>query len=92
MTLRDLERILYFEQYVVIEPGLTDLKAGQLLSEEEYLDAQDQAGEAYMNSSKWAKMAIHNVAGSGKFSSDRTISEYADGIWGLKPVRVSPSR
>ena len=44
MTLRDLERILYFEQYVVIEPGLTDLKAGQLLSEEEYLDAQDQYG------------------------------------------------
>ncbi len=44
MTLRDLERILYFEQYVVIEPGLTDLKAGQLLSEEEFLDAQDQYG------------------------------------------------
>ncbi len=44
MTLRDLERILYFEQYVVIEPGLTDLKAGQLLSEDEYLDAQDQYG------------------------------------------------
>ncbi len=44
MTLRDLERILYFEQYVVVEPGLTDLKAGQLLSEEEYLDAQDQYG------------------------------------------------
>jgi DNA-directed RNA polymerase subunit beta' len=44
MTLRDLERILYFEQYVVIEPGLTDLKSGQLLSEEEYLDAQDQYG------------------------------------------------
>ena len=44
MTLRDLERILYFEQYVVIEPGLTDLKAGQLLTEEEYLDSQDQYG------------------------------------------------
>ena len=44
MTLRDLERILYFEQYVVIEPGLTDLKPSQLLSEEEYLDAQDQYG------------------------------------------------
>ena len=42
MTLRDLERILYFEQYVVIEPGLTDLKQGQLLGEEEFLDAQDQ--------------------------------------------------
>ena len=57
-----------------------------------YLDAQDRAGEVYMNSSKWARMAIHNVAGSGKFSSDRTISEYAEDIWGLKPVRVSPSR
>jgi DNA-directed RNA polymerase subunit beta' len=44
MTLRDLERILYFENYVVIEPGLTDLSYGQLMSEEEFLDAQDQYG------------------------------------------------
>ena len=44
MTLRDLERILYFENYVVIEPGLTDLSYGQLLGEEEFLDAQDQYG------------------------------------------------
>ncbi|RMC37370.1 DNA-directed RNA polymerase subunit beta' [Paracoccus alkanivorans] len=44
MTLRDLERILYFENYVVIEPGLTDLAYGQLMSEEEYLDAQDNYG------------------------------------------------
>ena len=44
MTLRDLERILYFENYVVIEPGLTDLIYGQLLSEEEFLDAQDAYG------------------------------------------------
>jgi len=44
MTLRDLERILYFENYVVIEPGLTDLTYGQLMSEEEFLDAQDQYG------------------------------------------------
>ncbi|WP_372839864.1 DNA-directed RNA polymerase subunit beta' [Phaeovulum sp.] len=44
MTLRDLERILYFENYVVIEPGLTDLNYGQLLTEEEFLDAQDQYG------------------------------------------------
>ena len=45
MTLRDLEKILYFENYVVLEPGLTDLSHRQLLSEEEYLDAQDQYGE-----------------------------------------------
>ena len=44
MTLRDLERILYFENYVVIEPGLTDLSYGQLLTEDEYLDAQDMYG------------------------------------------------
>ncbi|GAA0312086.1 DNA-directed RNA polymerase subunit beta' [Rhodovulum strictum] len=44
MTLRDLERVLYFENYVVIEPGLTDLSYGQMLTEEDYLDAQDQYG------------------------------------------------
>src|SRR5467141_24048 len=45
MTLKDLERILYFENYVVIEPGLTSLKQHQLLSEEDYLKAQDDYGE-----------------------------------------------
>jgi DNA-directed RNA polymerase subunit beta' len=44
MTLRDLERVLYFENYVVIEPGLTDLSYGQMLSEEEFMDAQDAYG------------------------------------------------
>ncbi|SNT38898.1 DNA-directed RNA polymerase subunit beta' [Tropicimonas sediminicola] len=44
MTLRDLERILYFENYVVIEPGLTDLTYGQLMTEEEFMDAQDTYG------------------------------------------------
>jgi DNA-directed RNA polymerase subunit beta' len=45
MTLKDLERVLYFENYVVIEPGLTPLKQHQLLSEEDYLQAQDDYGE-----------------------------------------------
>ena len=45
MTLKDLERILYFESYIVIEPGLTPLKDRQLLSEDEYLRAQDEYGE-----------------------------------------------
>ena len=44
MTLKDLERILYFEYYVVLEPGLTPLKDRQLLSEEEYLKAQEEFG------------------------------------------------
>ena len=45
MTLKDLERILYFENYVVIEPGLTPLKQHQLLGEEDYLKAQDEYGD-----------------------------------------------
>src|SRR5438874_7937823 len=45
MTLKDLERVLYFENYVVLEPGLTPLKPHQLLSEEELLKAQDEYGE-----------------------------------------------
>ena len=45
MTLRDLERILYFETYVVIEPGLTTLELHQTLSEEDYQTAIDEYGE-----------------------------------------------
>jgi DNA-directed RNA polymerase subunit beta' len=44
MTLKDLERILYFEYYTVIEPGLTPLQHRQLLSEEQYLKAQEEYG------------------------------------------------
>lgn len=56
-----------------------------------YIDAQDAAGEAYKDPARWASMAIRNIAGSGKFSSDRTISEYAKDIWNLNPVRISQS-
>ena len=45
MTLKDLEKVLYFESFVVTEPGLTPLKYKQLLSEDEYLDAQDEYGD-----------------------------------------------
>ena len=45
MTLKDLERVLYFENFVVIEPGLSSLQKGQLLSETEYYDALEEFGE-----------------------------------------------
>lgn len=38
------------------------------------------------NPSKWAEMVIENIASSGKFSSDRTIAEYAREIWGVEPT------
>ena len=45
MTLKDLERVLYFENYIVIEPGLTPLKDRQLLTEDEFYKAQDEYGD-----------------------------------------------
>ncbi len=45
MTLKELEKVLYFEAYLVVEPGMTPLKPMQLLSEQEYMDAQDEYGE-----------------------------------------------
>ncbi len=45
MTLKELEKVLYFEAYMVIEPGMTPMKPMQILSEEEYLNAQDEFGE-----------------------------------------------
>src|SRR5512140_2916933 len=47
MTLRDIERILYFEAYVVTEPGLTPLNRGQLLTEEQYLQAVEEHGDEF---------------------------------------------
>ena len=54
-----------------------------------YMEAQERVGEAYGDKEKWASMAIRNVAGSGKFSSDRTIGEYASDIWKLNPLQVT---
>ena len=47
MTLRDIERVLYFESYVVTEPGLTTLEKSQILTEEEYLDALEEYGDEF---------------------------------------------
>lgn len=47
MTLRDLERVLYFEAYVVIDPGMTQLEKGKLLSEEAYYDAIEEYGDEF---------------------------------------------
>ena len=47
MTLRDIERVLYFEAYVVVDPGLTPLERGQLLSEDSYLEAIEQYGDEF---------------------------------------------
>lgn len=54
---------------------------------EAYCRAQDDLDRAYSDKARWARMAIVNTARVGKFSSDRTIGEYARDIWNLEPVR-----
>lgn len=51
-----------------------------------YADIQKTIGETYKDQQKWQKMCLINIAQSGYFSSDRTIKEYADEIWGIKPL------
>ncbi|CAM8984014.1 unnamed protein product [Rhodiola kirilowii] len=54
----------------------------------DYIECQEKVDEAYRDQKKWTKMSILNTAGSHKFSSDRTIHEYAKDIWNLKPVNL----
>ncbi len=54
----------------------------------DYARAQAEVDKVYKNKEEWAKKAIINVAKSGKFSSDRTIQQYADEIWNLKPLKI----
>ena len=55
-----------------------------------YVACQEQVGQLFLNQDEWARRAILNTAGMGKFSSDRTIEEYAREIWGIKPVDIRP--
>jgi len=53
---------------------------------EDYIKCQERVNELYKNPKEWTKKAIYNIAGSGKFSSDRTIAQYAREIWGMEPT------
>ena len=53
-----------------------------------YMNADREVCDLYANANGWARKAILNIAASGKFSSDRTIAEYAAGIWNVKPCPI----
>ena len=55
---------------------------------EDYINTQRQVEKDFFNKKLWSKKSILNVAGSGKFSSDRTIAEYNREIWHLKPITI----
>lgn len=54
-----------------------------------YADAQVRIDEKYRSRAEWGKMALTNIAHSGAFSSDRTIAEYASGIWAIRPAPIA---
>ena len=56
-----------------------------------FIDAQGRVEALYRDQEKWSEKAILNIARTGKFSSDRTIAEYAHDIWNVKPVEVVPA-
>ena len=89
MTLRDLERVLYFEQYIVIEPGLTDLKHGQMLTEEEFVDCQDQFGSDSFTAGIGAE-AIREILTSIDLEAEaeKLRAELAVATGELKPKKI----
>jgi starch phosphorylase len=97
----DLKRVLdmirdnYFSRH---EPGIFQPIVDSLLRDGDkylvcadyaaYIEAQERVNEMWRNPTEWTKKSILNTARSGKFSSDRTIQQYADEIWRVKPVRI----
>ncbi len=82
---------LFRELYEVLLNGYGGSRADEYFILEDFADyarAQYDIDKAYKDKKKWAKMAVLNTAKSGKFSSDRTIKEYADEIWHVKPVEI----
>ncbi len=57
-----------------------------------YIDCQDEVSSAYRDQKRWVRMSVLNVARMGKFSSDRSIREYCDNVWQMKPFKKSGPR
>jgi DNA-directed RNA polymerase subunit beta' len=90
MTLKDLERVLYFENYIVLEPGLTTLKPLQLLTEEEYLKAQDDFGEDSFTASIGAEAIRELLKGLDlEKTRDELRQEIAESTSELKPKKLA---
>jgi starch phosphorylase len=52
-----------------------------------YIDCQDQVSSVYRDQERWVRMSVLNVARMGKFSSDRSIREYCEKVWKIKPLK-----
>ncbi|MBS3953469.1 MAG: glycogen/starch/alpha-glucan phosphorylase [Methylomicrobium sp.] len=95
----DLKRVIKLIEcghFSLLEPGIFDDVVNSIRSSNDpwmtvadfrsYVDAQNRAEAAYLDKDNWTRMSILNCASSGKFSTDRTISDYNREIWKLTPV------
>jgi starch phosphorylase len=90
--------LIFSDHFSKNEPGVFEPLRGVLLTGgdhfmnladlKSYLQADEKLVAARRRPDEWARKVTHNIAASGKFSSDRTIHEYATEIWGAKPCRV----
>jgi starch phosphorylase len=90
--------LIFSDHFSRDEPGIFEPLRGALLTYGDqfmhladlkpYLLADERLCEAYGDQDAWARLAIHNIAGSGKFSSDRTIRQYSEEIWSVTPHPV----
>lgn len=76
MSVSFLDRLVLWCRYCL----LAEYKA--------YIECQDRVSEVYTDRRKWTQMVVQNIAHVGKFSSDRTIQQYADEIWNVKSCIV----
>ena len=94
--LREVMNLLECGHFNQFEPGIFDPLIGSITSAGDpwltaadfasFVEAQRSAEAAYRDRDRWLRMSIRNSAASGRFSSDRTITEYNDEIWKLEPV------
>jgi glycogen phosphorylase len=97
----DLKRVinlLEWQHFNQFEPGIFDSLIASMKSPHDpwvtiadfrsFVDAQKRVEVAYRDTERWNRMSILNCAASGKFSTDRTITEYNAEIWKLTPVKV----
>lgn len=95
---REAMELIFNNHFSADEPGIFEPIRETLLTKGDYylhladltayVETQARIATAYQDQQGWAEKAVHNIARSGKFSSDRTISEYASEIWKVRPLPI----
>ena len=96
---REAMDLIFDNYFSPDEPGIFETIRDTLLTKGDhylhladlsaYVETQARIATAYQDQQGWAEKVVHNIARSGKFSSDRTIAEYASEIWKVQPLPIS---